>query len=101
MRHAVLTVVFVLCLTWTALAEEATNHCQDPATWADWEAKAAQYPHDTEFQRLHTVWKRLCGKVEAGDLSLEDAMSIFEQAREQAIEHHRKEQHAPQSPPSP
>src|SRR5262245_56533711 len=98
MRRVLLLVWSMACLTSLVLAEDVTNNCHDPTAWADWEEKAAQYPHDTEFQRLHVLWKRLCGKVEAGDLSFEDAMSIFERAREQAIEQRRQEQHVPQSP---
>jgi len=45
--------------------------------------------------------EQLRGKVEAGDLSFEDAMNIFERAREQAIEQRRQEQPLPQSPTSP
>jgi hypothetical protein len=101
MGHALLIVVFMLCLAFLARAEEVTNHCQDPTAWADWQEKAARYSHDAAFQKLHALWKRLCGRVEAGELPVEDAMSIFEQAREQAIEHRRKERSAPPSPASP
>ena len=97
MRHVLFPMVLVLRLAAPALAEEATNNCQDPAAWADWEEKAAQYPFDTEVQKLHGLWKRLCEKVETGELSFEDALYIFEQAREQAIEQRRKEQQVPPS----
>jgi len=100
-RKIVSPLPMVLCLASPALAEEVINKCQDPAAWADWEEKAAQYPHDPEFQKLHALWKRLCEKVETGALPLEDAMSIFEQAREQAIEQRRKEEQATPSPVHP
>ena len=58
-----------------------TNHCQDPASWADWDTRVAQHPTDAELQTLHALWLGLCVKVERGDMALEEATTIFEKVR--------------------
>jgi hypothetical protein len=77
----------VLCLLVSllplALPAQAppTNNCHDPAAWAGWEATVTKHPEDVELQTLHALWMGLCIKVERGDLALEEAMTIFENAR--------------------
>jgi hypothetical protein len=78
--------------------QEQENNCQDPGAWADWEARVAQHPTDTELQVLHALWIGLCVKVDRGDLTLEEAIAAFEGARETLIQkrwEERREKPAP------
>jgi hypothetical protein len=101
MSPCVLLCLLLLCFSCPAWAQDQeTNNCHDPAAWTDWAACAAQHPHDTELQMLHALWMGLCFKVEKGDLLFEDAVRIFEHARETLI-HNRQEQRDVKQPPAP
>jgi hypothetical protein len=51
-----------LALTGQAWAE-VTNHCDNPRSWADWDARAAKHPDDQALQTLHALCMGLCFKV--------------------------------------
>lgn len=43
---------------------------------------------------LHALWMGLCFKVEAGDIPLDEAISIFENARHTVIQQRQEENRA-------
>jgi hypothetical protein len=86
MRRAVLVVLLVLSLCPPTIAqEEEGNNCHDPTAWKDWQERADQHLQDEELQVLHALWIGLCFKVERGDLGFDEAVSIFESARQSLI----------------
>ncbi len=71
-------------MTSQALAKK-NNYCNDPAAHARWEQLVKKYPQDLEIQTLHAIWLGLCEKVKRKDISLDDAIKIFESARNTLI----------------
>ena len=65
-------------------AEE--NYCLDKQSWEEWENLIKKYPDDIDIQTLHALRLGLCVKVERGDLSVQQATDIFENARDNVIE---------------
>jgi hypothetical protein len=100
MRRVVLAVLLVVCLNPPILAQdEDANNCHDPKAWADWQERVDKHPHDQELQVLHALWMGLCIKVEMGAISLTDAITIFEQARQGLIQQHREQNQGKKPPP--
>lgn len=92
MSRVVVFFLLTVGLVCSAFAEDATTNCHDPASWADWNARAAQHPEDTALQTLHALWMGLCLKVEQGGLTLEEAITIFERARRTLVKERTEEQ---------
>ena len=74
----ILTVLFLVAVSVTA-AEE--NYCQDKESWKEWDELVAKYPGDTDIQTLHALRLGLCAKVQRGDITVQQAIKIFESAR--------------------
>jgi len=101
MTRAVLVFLLVLCLFPSIFAQEGdSNNCHDPAAWTDWQERVNTHPDDQEVQVLHALWMGLCFKVEAGDIALDDAITIFENARHTLIQK-RQEENQGKKPPAP
>jgi exonuclease VII small subunit len=60
----------------------------------DWQERVNTHPDDQEVQVLHALWMGLCFKVETGDLALDDAITIFENARSTLIQQRQEENRA-------
>lgn len=86
----ILSVLFILFLA-TQLAVATDNYCEDPESWEEWEALVKKYPNDLELHYLHALRIGLCVKVERGELTVEQATSIFETARDAVIEKKKAE----------
>lgn len=69
--------------------EQDPNNCHDPSAWSDWEERTAQHPEDTELHTLHALWMGLCVKIDQGAIAFEQAMVIFERAREALFQQRR------------
>jgi hypothetical protein len=92
MLRPALVVCFVCLLAMSPPTEqEEKNNCHDPAAWADWNERVTKYPDDKELQVLHALWIGLCVKVEKGEISFDDAMATFENARNALIQKRREE----------
>ncbi|MBN1850685.1 MAG: hypothetical protein JW932_19095 [Deltaproteobacteria bacterium] len=65
------------------MAEE--NYCFDPDSWQEWENLSSKYPDDMDIQTLHALRLGLCAKVERGDITVQQATDIFENARNAII----------------
>nr|AIJ02277.1 hypothetical protein [uncultured soil microorganism] len=100
MSHVIVLVLFTVCFASLTLADEAPNNCHDPASWQDWNDRVKQHPDDTELHTLHALWLGLCVKVERGDVSLDDAITIFENARSTLIQQ-RQDEKREKKPPAP
>ena len=62
----------------------------------DWQERVNTHPDDQEVQVLHALWMSLCFKVETGDILLDDAITIFENARSTLIQQRQEENRAKQ-----
>jgi hypothetical protein len=100
MSRVVMPVLFTICLVFPAFADEAPNNCHDSASWQDWNDRVKKHPGDNELHTLHALWLGLCVKVERGDVSLDDAITIFENARNTLIQQ-RQEEKGEKKPPAP
>ena len=100
MSRVVVPVLFTICLVFPAFAEDAANNCHDPAAWTDWQERVNTHPDDQEVQVLHALWMGLCFKVEAGDIHLDEAISIFENARHTLMQQ-RQEEKGEKKPSAP
>jgi len=54
------------------------NYCKDPKSWKEWDALVKKYPTDMDIQFLHALRLGLCAKIERGDLTLNQAIEIFD-----------------------
>ena len=59
-----------------------------------------KHSHDQELQVLYALWMGLCFKAERGDIDFEEAVSIFENARNTLIKQ-RREENQDKKPPAP
>jgi hypothetical protein len=78
--YLVLLLIFTLSVANPpAIASE--GYCSDPESWKEWEELVKKYPNDSDIQTLHALRIGLCLKVERGDLTVEQGVNIFENAR--------------------
>ena len=68
------------------LVGAAENYCKDPESWKQWDALIQKYPDDLDIHALHALRLGLCAKIERGDITVEDSITIFENAREAILE---------------
>lgn len=78
-------------------AEQEKNYCHDPSAWSDWEERTMKHPDDMELQTLHALWMGLCVKVERGAIEFDQAIEIFERARDALIQQRRAQRHEQRS----
>lgn len=69
--------------TQSICAEE--NYCNDQKSWEEWDELVKKYPTDMDIQTLHALRLGLCVKVARGDITIQEATDIFENARENVI----------------
>ena len=67
------------------------NDCKDPSTWDHWNRLIARHPDDMSLQALHALRIGLCQKVDKGNLTVEQATTIFETVRKALIEQQAQE----------
>ncbi len=65
---------------------EVRDYCSDPDLKLQWEFLISKYPEDMGLQALHALRLGLCFKVERNDISLEDALKIFEDVKKSFVE---------------
>ena len=82
-----LIVTVVFCISCGSELVGATeNYCKDPESWKQWDALIQKYPDDLDIQALHALRLGLCAKIERGDITVADSITIFEKAREAILE---------------
>ena len=64
---------------------EPENYCNDPDSWAEWDALVAKYPNDKDIQTLHALRVGLCIKIEQGTITLKDAIDLFNRVHDMVI----------------
>ena len=85
-------VTLFFCVVLGSLVVSATeNYCKDPESWEQWDALIQKYPDDLDIQALHALRLGLCAKIERGDITVEDSITIFENAREAILEKKKAE----------
>jgi hypothetical protein len=67
----------------------AENACHDAASWQAWQDLLAQTPQDMDLHTLHALRLGLCVKVARGDLQVDEATTIFEDARQALLAQRR------------
>lgn len=74
----------------SALAEtikvDEKNYCNDPNLNLKWEILVKKYPDDMGLHALHALRLGLCFKVGMNDISLDDALKIFEDVKKSFVE---------------
>jgi len=83
-------VIVLLIATFTfALAESVSvaqeNYCKDPKSWQEWDALVKKYPSDMDIQFLHALRLGLCVKIERGDITLNQAIDIFDRYHDAVV----------------
>ena len=87
LRKIILIITLFFCMATGSLVVSATeNYCNDPESWKEWDALIQKYPDDLDIQALHALRLGLCAKIERGDITVEDSITIFENAREAILE---------------
>jgi hypothetical protein len=71
---------------------ESQNYCHDKESWTEWDTLVEKNPNDPEVQALHALRIGLCVKVDKGQITLEQAIKIFESAREAIIQKRKQDQ---------
>jgi hypothetical protein len=69
-----------------AQAGERANYCHDPSVDADWKQLLSRHEGDPDFQYLYKLRQDLCADVDAGKLSLDEAIESFEAERERVVQ---------------
>ena len=82
-------VLIVIIASQFAIATE--NYCTDPESWKEWDALVRKYPNDLDVHYLHALRIGLCAKIDRGDLTVEQAIDIFEKARDAVFEKKKAE----------
>ena len=101
MYKTILMLLFAVLLVPAVQATEGEpNDCQDKASWEEWDAEIKKAPGDTAFQILHALRLGLCLKIERGDLAVDMATTIFEQARNTLIEKRQEEKQMSRQAPA-
>ncbi len=65
---------------------ETENYCHDEEAALEWEALVKKNPNDLGLQRLHALRLGICEKIEAGSLTFDQGMRIFEEEREKVVQ---------------
>ena len=73
------------------LVDATENYCKDPESWKQWDVLIQKYPDDLDIHALHALRLGLCAKIERGDITVEDSITIFENAREAILEKKKAE----------
>jgi hypothetical protein len=86
-----IVIVFFCVSCGSELVGAMENYCKDPESWKQWDAMIQKYPDDLDMHALHALRLRLCAKIERGDITVEDSITIFENAREAILEKKKSE----------
>ena len=89
MKLAIFILLLMLFRPLHANAED--NYCIDQESWKQWDVLIQKYPDDTDIQTLHALRLGLCAKVQRGDLTIQQATTIFETARGKIVDKKRHE----------
>lgn len=90
-RLSSIALLFILLVFSTQCVIAAENYCNDQESWKKWDELVQKYPDDHDIQTLHALRIGFCFKVERGDLTVEQATEIFEEARGFIVEKKRAE----------
>jgi hypothetical protein len=86
-------VASLLVLAWLShAAADEPNYCHDPEANQHWGKLIEESPGDDILMRLFALRLGLCQLVESGQLDLDRATAIFEQARAGALMERRREE---------
>lgn len=73
-----------------AASSTTVNYCNDPAVEREWSELLVKYRDIPEWRDINQYRKRLCRQVNSGDLTIDEAIDLFERVRTKKIEHLRK-----------
>ncbi|MGH8502741.1 MAG: hypothetical protein ACREVE_09790 [Gammaproteobacteria bacterium] len=89
MKHLLISASLWSLSLVAAVATAAENYCHDRSINAEWERLLARHEGDTTVTYLYALRNDLCAAVDAGKISLEQAVERFESERQRMIEQHR------------
>jgi len=85
-RIFLIVTVFFCISCGSELVGATENYCKDPESWKQWDVLIQKYPDDLDIHALHALRLGLCAKIERGDITVADSITIFENAREAILE---------------
>jgi hypothetical protein len=88
MKHLLISVCLWSLSLVAAVATAAENYCHDRSVNAEWERLLVRHEGDTTVTYLYALRNDLCAAVDAGKISLEQAVDRFESERQRMIEQH-------------
>ena len=87
-----LILAIIICMTAAYSFADDTNYCNDAAANAQWQKLVTEKPGDMLLQALHALRIGLCVKVEAGQITVDQATDIFEDMRMALVQRRAAEQ---------
>jgi hypothetical protein len=84
-----LSLILVFC---GFVSAESENYCHDKESWKEWDTLVERNPNDMEVQALHALRIGLCAKVDKSGITIDQAIEIFESAREAIIQKRKEDQ---------
>ena len=82
----------VLFISSVALSAEPVNYCQNESVVQEWEDLLGKYPNDPDIIKLYALRTGLCEMVDGGQLTLDQAIDIFETERLRVLSEKQREQ---------
>lgn len=86
MKLKLIILTLLILLFSFSLQAKDENYCNDPDANIQWEALIQEHPCDLQIHALHVLRFGLCFKVDRGDLSVDQAMEMFENMRSALID---------------
>ena len=79
MKSLIISLALVICLEATAIADEYdTSYCHDPVELQKWEQMLINDPDSEPLAAIHALRIGLCVKVEAKQLTTNQANRLFD-----------------------
>ncbi len=89
MSRYIFTLALIFIASFPAFAD---NYCHDREAAEQWKSLVEKEPNDLALQRLHSLRLGICLKIEQGNLTLEQGITIFELERLKLIQKLAKEE---------
>ena len=74
----------------SAAAKESGNSCADPQVIKEWAQLSKKHIGSDEWQRFHAIWLGLFEKVRQGSLEQTRANRLFEEERDNMMQHEKR-----------
>mgnify|MGYP005856998847 CR=1 FL=1 len=93
MKSLIISLVLAACLAATVTADEYdASYCHDPVELQKWEQMLSNDPDSEPLAAIHALWIGLCVKVEAKQLTTNQANRLFDRFRDALVEQVKQQQ---------